>query len=334
MIWRLLSRAASRGGRHGGLTVLFFHRVLPTYDPLLPDEPTPAAFEQLLRWLRTQFTLLPLGEALKRLNEDRVPAGAAAITFDDGYRDNLEVAAPLLLRHGVPATFFVTTAYADGGLMWNDRLIEAIRATSADRLDLEAVGLGRLSLRSDAERRAAVVRLIDRLKYVPGTGRDRAVADVTRACQPSSEPRLMMNADELRHLLSLGFAIGAHTASHPILMQIDDAQAEREIREGRAALQATLDHDVPLFAYPNGRRGLDFDDRHVDMVRRAGFSAAFTTDPGVCHRGSALAMLPRFTPWDRREVRFRLQLLRNQFRRQPGAAATREPVRPPHPASP
>lgn len=325
MIWRLLSTALSPGGRHGSLSVLFFHRVLPSPDPMLPDEPTPEVFETMLRWLRSQYTMLPLGEALQKLDEQSLPPAAAAVTFDDGYRDNLDVAAPLLQRHGVPATFFITTDFMDGGLMWNDRVIESVRAATATVLELPQLGIDRLPLGGPGQRRAAVVRLLGALKYLPAPERRGAVDAVVRASRPAALPSPMMDAPAVRRLAALGFGIGAHTCSHPILTQLPEDEAEREIRAGRERLQAAINAEVPLFAYPNGREGLDFDHRHRDMARRAGYKAAFTTDAGVCDHRSDRWLLPRFTPWDRTPVRFQFQLLRNQMRR-----TQRPATRPPH----
>ena len=315
MSWRVASALASPGGRRGRLSVLFLHRVLPSHDPLLPDEPTPELFESMLLWVKSQFAVLPLSEALDRLDNHELPAGAASLTFDDGYLDNLEVAAPLLQSHGLSATFFVATDFMDGGLMWNDRVIESIRRTAVGTLALPQFGLPPLAVDSLQQRRAAVVTLLDALKYMPFSERLAAVVAVERACGVDQHPALMMNTGHVRRLASAGFEIGAHTCSHPILTQLPDAQAEQEIAGSRARLQAILNAEVPLFAYPNGREGKDFDMRHREMARRAGFTAAFTTEPGVSHHTSDRWRLPRFTPWSRRPLPFRLQLLRNQLQR-------------------
>jgi peptidoglycan/xylan/chitin deacetylase (PgdA/CDA1 family) len=315
MIWRLLSSAASPPGARASLTVLFFHRVLPAPDALLPDEPTPPLFQDMLRWIGSQFQVLPLLDAVRRLDDGSLPAAAAAITFDDGYRDNLEIAAPLLQQHGMPATFFLTSAFLDGGLMWNDRVIEALRASPRERLVVRELDAVDLDISDMAGRRAAIVRLLQRLKYLPAGERDRAVDAVVSASGVQSLPALMMNRSEVRELAQRGFTVGAHTVTHPILTQLPDAEAAREIGEGRRALEETIQRDVRLFAYPNGREGIDFDERHREMARAAGFEAAFTTDAGVCGAASDRWRLPRFTPWDRSERRFRMQLLRNQFRK-------------------
>jgi peptidoglycan/xylan/chitin deacetylase (PgdA/CDA1 family) len=321
MIWRLLSSWSSPAGHRGGLTVLFFHRVLGVPDPLLPDEPQAAEFERLVRWLRGQFRLLPLGEALQRQRDGRLPAGTAAVTFDDGYRDNLDVAAPVLQRHGVPATLFVATDFIDGGLMWNDRVIEAVRASPLAALDLGALGLPAVDLSGPVRKRAAVVALLSALKYRPPAQREADVDAFVRLSRATALPRLMMNAGELRRIAELGFDLGAHTCSHPILAQLPDDEAQRELQGSRERLEGLLGRPVRLFAYPNGRAGRDFDARHARIAAAAGFDAAFTTEPGVCRSDSDRWALPRFTPWDRRPGAFQLQLLRNQWRRAPALEA-------------
>jgi len=110
------------------LSILIYHRVLPGPDPLNNWDPTAAEFESQIRALSRFFTPLALGEAVERLRKGTLPAHAACVTFDDGYRDNVDVALPILRRHGVPATFFIATGYLNGGRMWNDTVIESIRS--------------------------------------------------------------------------------------------------------------------------------------------------------------------------------------------------------------
>ncbi len=315
MSWRLLSRLGSPGARRGNLTVLFFHRVFADPDPLMPGEPTAQSFDAMLGWLQAQFTLLPLDEAVRRCGDGSLPPAAAAITFDDGYRDNHAVAAPLLQRRNIPATFFIASRFLDGGLMWNDGIAEAIRHTTRARLHLAEWGLPDLPLGDWASRSHAVGTLLQKLKYLPPAERDDAVRTVQAACGTAPPTDLMMTSDQVRDLNRRGFGIGGHTCHHPILTSLPDAEAEREIAQGRADLQACTDSEVRLFAYPNGRLGKDYDHRHREMTRRAGFTAAFTTEPGVCHQASDPWALPRFTPWDRDQLRFRLRLAQNQWNR-------------------
>ena len=128
MLLKALFHLMSPGGARARLSVLIFHRVLPEPDPLFPDEMHARRFDVLCGWLTSWFKVLPLDEAVARLKAGTLPARAVCITFDDGYADNHHVALPILRRHGLVATFFIATGFLDGGRMWNDTVIEAIRA--------------------------------------------------------------------------------------------------------------------------------------------------------------------------------------------------------------
>jgi len=138
------------------LSILAYHRVLPEPDPLLQGEPGAAEFERRMRWVKANFNVLSLGEAVRALREDRLPRRALSITFDDGYADNYKVALSILLDLRLPATFFVATGFLDGGCMFNDVAIEALRAAPGPELDLDDLGLGRHALGSDEQRSGAI----------------------------------------------------------------------------------------------------------------------------------------------------------------------------------
>ncbi|MGH8602917.1 MAG: polysaccharide deacetylase family protein, partial [Gammaproteobacteria bacterium] len=126
---RLAASQLSPAGRRGRLTILIYHRVLSKPDAMLEGEVDIAAFDWQMDVLARNFNVLPLVEAVQRLRARSLPARAAAITFDDGYADNVENALPVLTRYGLNATFFIGTAYLNGGRMWNDTIIEAVRRT-------------------------------------------------------------------------------------------------------------------------------------------------------------------------------------------------------------
>ena len=312
-MWGPITRILSPGGARGKLTVLFFHRVFAEADPMMPGEPTAAWFDRMLGWATSQFKLLPLGEAVERLKSGTLPPAAAALTFDDGYRDNLEVAAPILQRRRVPATFFITTGFLDGGIMFNDIVTETLRRTALSDVALPELGLAALPLHDWAGRRAAVGQVLRAVKYLPFEQRDAAVAELAARCRVSLPTDLMMRSAQVRELAGLGFELGAHTRSHPILRRLPAEQARAEIAGGRDDLAAITGRRIGLFAYPNGRRHQDFDELHRDMARDAGFDAAFTTEPGTADVRSDLWQLPRFTPWDRSAGRFRMRLWLNHF---------------------
>ena len=280
-------------------------------DPLFPEEVDADHFDRICGWLRAWFNVLPLDLAVRRLGEGTMPTRALAITFDDGYADNHDVALPILQRHGLPATFFIATGFLDGGCMWNDAVIEAVRQCKARSLDLTDLGvdkLGVLGLGDTAQRRMAIDTVLNAIKYLPAGDRLAATQRIAIMAQVQPSTDLMMTSEQVRGLHRGGMQIGAHTVSHPILAGLSDAAALAEISDSKRRLEAILDEPVRLFAYPNGRPGLDFTDRTVQLAREAGFESAVTTAKGAADAKSNMFRLPRYTPWDRSQFRFGARL--------------------------
>jgi peptidoglycan/xylan/chitin deacetylase (PgdA/CDA1 family) len=257
----------------GRLLILTYHRVCPEPDALITGNAHAAGFRRQMQVLARGFNVLPLVEAVERMHAGTLPARAVCITFDDGYADNAEVAAPILADCGLPATFFIATGFLDGGRMWNDTLIETVRAARGAALDLTVLGLGRFALDNAAARAAAVTDLIGRCIDLP---RD-----------------LMMRSDQVGALHAAGMEIGAHTVSHPILSATTPARAEEEIVASRDRLAALTGAHVRAFAYPNGKPGVDYGGEHVEMVRRAGFTVGASTIWGAAEAAHDPLQLPR-----------------------------------------
>ena len=316
---RLPLSIASPAGPHGRLSILIFHRVLPEPDPLFPDLPSAAEFEACMRWVASWCNVLPLEQAVEQLFEGRIPARALAITFDDGYADNEQLAAPILRKLGLCGAFFVSTGFLDGGCMWNDRVIEAIRACAHGRLDLSALGIGSHALDSTGARRRAIDDILRRIKHLEQGQRDAATRGIVEAAGDGPKPRLMMSRQQVRSLRAMGMQVGAHTISHPILARLAPDAAFDEMRGGKAELEQILGEAVNLFAYPNGVPDQDYSAAHAAMVRECGFKAAVSTAWGAASMRSDRYQLPRFTPWDRTRLRFGARLLLNL--RQPVALA-------------
>ncbi len=121
----------------------------------------------------------------------------------------------------------------------------------------------------------------------------------------------MMREEQVRELHAAGMEIGAHTVTHPILLNTAPDAARREIVESGRRLAEIVRQPIRLFAYPNGKPGVDYGPEHVAMVRDAGYAAAVSTGWGVATAQSDRFQLPRFTPWDRTPGRFALRLIRN-----------------------
>jgi len=308
---RIALSALSPAGARARLSVLIFHRVLPSPDPLFPSEIDAVGFDRMLGWVKRWFHVLPLDEAVQRLACGSLPARAAAITFDDGYADNHTVALPILQRHGLRATFFIATGFLDGGRMWNDTLIEAVRRCPLPELDLSTLDLGRHAVSSVMDKQAALGAIIRATKYLPLPQRletSRAVAELAQARLPDD---LMMRSSQVRAMHQGGMQIGAHTVTHPILARTAPEEARDEIGRSREVLQGLLGERVGLFAYPNGKPVADYQPEHAAMVRALGFDAAVSTAWGAATSATDPFQIPRFTPWDRSRWRFGLRLAAN-----------------------
>jgi len=312
-LWRLPLGLASPGGRRGRLSVLIFHRVLAQPDPLFPDEMHAERFDALCSWVSRWFNVLPLDEAVRLREQGRLPARALAITFDDGYADNHDVAMPILRRHGLSATFFIATGYLDGGRVWNDSVVEAVRATREPVLDLTrlSAGLGRYELSTLKGRREAIHAILGVVKYLDPARRLEVVAGIADMAGVELPGDLMMTSAQVQAMRAAGMLIGAHTVTHPILLKVDADTVRQEVRRSREVLERLLGERVALFAYPNGKPGVDYDQTAVDIVRAEGFDAAVSTAWGAASAGSDTWQLPRFTPWDASQNRFALRMLRN-----------------------
>lgn len=246
------------------------------------------------------------------MRKNSLPERSAAITFDDGYADNLEYALPVLQRYRLHATFFIASGFIGGGRMWNDTVIESVRSTVARSIDASFLGLGELAVSSVEEKRAALSVLIPSLKHLKPGLRSESVCRLAETCEAKLPSDLMLTHEQLLALRDAGMTIGAHTVSHPILATLNDSgRARREIADSRdfpkehyaslslyllirmASLVAITKGNTPTWCVPSV------------------FRLPFSTNWGVCSNKSDVFQLPRFTPWDAPRWRFGLRMLRN-----------------------
>jgi peptidoglycan/xylan/chitin deacetylase (PgdA/CDA1 family) len=301
---------APSGIGEGRLCIVNYHRILESFDPLLESEPDIKTFRWQMELLAECFNVLPLNQAIQSLKQGRMPPRAVCITFDDGYRSIHDLALPVLKELNLPATVFVTTGYIDENNMWNDRILGAVRRLPCGQLDLRDVKLGMHHIQSTEDRKHTIHKLTEGAKYLPPQKRLDLTLRLEQLAGDACEPGLMLTPEMIRTLTQEGIEIGAHTISHPILTRLDDKNAYYEIEGGKQQLEAIIGKPVQLFAYPNGKAGMDFDERHVAMAKKAGFVAAFTTALGAATKEHDQFQIPRSRPWDSTPFFYGLRLLR------------------------
>lgn len=302
-------RIRDRGGRDGRLCILTYHRVLSRPDPILASEPDLDTFKWQMELLGECFNVLPLYEAIARLSEQTLPARAVCVTFDDGYRSTHDFALPILKSLGLPATVFVASGFADGASMWNDRIIDSTRRFDGNVLNLTKLGLGAHPFRTNKERRHAIHAVTEALKYRAPEERLNLAARIEKITGVAAVRGPMLSSDQISSMAQQGIEIGGHTVTHPILANLSDEMARDEIVQNKQKLEAITHKPVRLFAYPNGKPHVDFNERHTQMVKDAGYAAAVTTQIGAATRAHDPFLLPRSRPWDTSPIRFGIRLL-------------------------
>ena len=293
------------------LSILIYHRVLDKHDFLRPSDPDIQRFDRQMKWVKNFFNVLDLADAVAMLAANNLPERALCITFDDGYKDNYQNAFPVLKKHGLAATFFIATGFLDNGIMWNDTVIESLRNTGKEELDLRDYGLSCFNINNSKPE--SLDKIINELKYLSFDERKKLVSELPDLLSVSKPDGLMMTEKEVKELFQGGMGIGGHTVNHPILNKINAQQAMQELKSGKQTLEKIINERITLFAYPNGKPEQDYQREHVDMVRQAGFDAAVTTAWGVATKESDFYQLPRFTPWDKSITKYLLRLAKMRY---------------------
>jgi peptidoglycan/xylan/chitin deacetylase (PgdA/CDA1 family) len=279
-----------------GLTVLTYHRIAEPatnvfYDPVISA--TPDSFRAQITWLSDHTRILTLEELVDRVEEGSLGREPTVlITFDDGYRDNFEVAVPILAERNVPATFFIPTVFLEKPcLPWWDEVAFVIKRTTVRRFTLER-SLHRKTppLKIDVEtmpRTTAIMTIIralldetvdDERQFLDQLA---ARAEVT-VDKESLGRSLFMSWDQVQRLPGLGadFTIGSHSHSHPNLARLEDDSQRQELTESKRILETRGGCEIKAFAYPYGWPGT-YTEVTKAIVTEVGYRLAFTSREGA-----------------------------------------------------
>jgi peptidoglycan/xylan/chitin deacetylase (PgdA/CDA1 family) len=268
--------------RKGSRLIVFgWHNVERTWYFAPRRGSGPRGLAQQLRILRTFANVLPLESALADLTAGRpLPPRSVSLTFDDGYRDSLTVAGPMLHNLGIPATcFLVPGLLSRTTRAWWEELAHAVAHTTVDEITWEE---RTHPLRTTAERRAALSPLVQGLKDRDRAAREAALDEIVELLAPPRRYHVdehFMDWDEALRLREY-MTIGSHSLHHAILSQEEDAAQTVDLCSARAQLQERLGVEAPVLAYPNGGAA-DYGSGTLEAAHRAGHTHAVTTRPGV-----------------------------------------------------
>jgi peptidoglycan/xylan/chitin deacetylase (PgdA/CDA1 family) len=316
---KLLQRLRSALARRprGPAVILMYHRV--AVEPLDPWQlcVTPAGFAAQLDWLRANCRVIALRQLAAELRDGSLAPRSVAISFDDGYADNLLAAEPLLRERGLPATFFLTTATlgVPREFWWDEleRMLmrpQALPETLAVRVAGEdrTFAAGRAGAACDPVRECRGVqpwkaaagtrlafyyRVWDSLRPLEESARRQALDQIRGQLgtpEPGESRRRTLTRSEVGQLAASPVAdIGAHSVTHATFSRRTPDEQRWEMQQSRRELESMLGRGIPGFAYPYG----DFGPESAELAREAGFEFACTTREGPVSSADCVHLLPR-----------------------------------------
>ena len=293
------------------LNILIYHQVFAEKNAMRPSEPDADTFTWQMQLLKNYFTPLSVSSAIKHIKNNSLPANAICVTFDDGYVNNLEVAAPILKQFNIPATVFVATGFSDGENMFNDRIIDLVADKKLQQLNQKALNEPSVVLSTVEQRIELAQKILSKIKYLPILERKTLIDDLYAANNVTELPAKMMSSEQLITLHNMGIEIGAHTVDHPILKILDPKSQKEQIDKGKEKLENLLGVKVRGFAYPNGKIDTDYNNVTRNIVEDLAFDYAVSTNWGCNTNATDSYQLYRFTPWDNNPVKFHLRLILN-----------------------
>jgi len=273
-----------------GVLILNYHRIGDARHSLLDRNlwsATEADFERQIALISTQFDVIGLPDLERALTE---PHGRhVMVTFDDGYRDNYSLAYPILKRHGVPATFFLTTGFLDTPQVpWWDEIAWMVRTCRLSALDVNRWTSSPVPF-EDPDREVAIARLLSVFKGLSGEVTGDYLEFLSEALQTGRCPKqvaheLWMTWDMIREMKSNGMTFGGHTVTHPVLANLSSQQQDWEVGECKRRLVEELGEPIEAFSYPVGGRA-SYNAFTRASLARHGYRWGFTYLGGYCRSG-------------------------------------------------
>ena len=286
-VWGVLERFPIRPS----LIVINYHRVgSPDATPFDSGvyTVTPQQLAEHADFLANHYDIVDLEGAIRAISARQSPRrGAVLITFDDGYRDNYDLALPILAGRGIPATFFLVSSFVGSStLPWWDSVAYVIKHARRQHFTLKYPAATTVDLAAEPVS-AAVRRVLYMYRTAPEMEHERFMAELEQACdqsRPVAADRQFLDWDEAAKLVAGGMTIGSHSHTHrlmgrlPVSEQLDEAVLSRQI------IAAHLGAEPKSYAYPVGRLTA-FTPASMDAVRRAGYQIAFSFCGGVNRAG-------------------------------------------------
>lgn len=293
-----------RKKQRGGVVILTYHSVVSR----IPDDKhdfeyrncvTTTQFEAQIRFMLRHYKPIRIAE----LVDGKFDPGTCCflITFDDGFRNNIQYAVPILQKYELQGCFFVSTGLiARQEMIWPEKITYLIMGSVQDQLELSLEKRQVFPLRTPQEREKASCRIRRYLKSSTQEKITRTLADMERQLtavkdispEDKEERYAFMNWEEIQEMTAREQIVGSHTHTHSVLTSLDATQSLEELATSRELLASHSGNGFRYFSYPNGAPG-DFTETHKDQLRRCGYVCAMSQIAATNFPGGDLFELRR-----------------------------------------
>jgi peptidoglycan/xylan/chitin deacetylase (PgdA/CDA1 family) len=269
-----------------------FHRVSDERDVLWPPM-KPVLFEKIIRLLTKYYHIVPLEEWLQEENKRPAKKKLASILFDDGYKDNIEYAAPILKKYNCPASFYIVTDCINKNIpTWTYLLDYALQQTGIPAISPDISQMPEEFKKISLTDKVLLRKVKPWMKKLPNAQRVQVLNNILRQCDDVPVPHnKMMSWEDIRHLQQAGFCIGSHSHTHPMLAALED---EKEIKEelglSASIIQQQLGKAPLTISYPIG----SFDERVTRLAVETGYHFGLAVEQDFFQSGQhSIMAIPR-----------------------------------------
>jgi len=271
-------------------TVFMMHRFCKWGDRkggLVPHLPTDI-LDRCLQYLKeNNYSVIPLSEYVQRLKDTTGLHKTVVLTVDDGYQDFYYYAYPVLRKYNMPAAVFIVSDFIDGDTeLWWDQIESAINSSVDNEIEINMDGERLLfPLRDKREREYAIKQIVEYCKTILQDHRCQLIEQIKRILNVNSISTMQkktpqaLSWDQIREMQDNSVEFFPHTKTHPILTRCAEEIIIREVSESKRKLESKIGRPADIFCYPNGRHS-DLDDRVIALLKRSGYTAAFTAESG------------------------------------------------------
>ncbi|MGF7119278.1 polysaccharide deacetylase family protein [Methanobacterium oryzae] len=260
------------------ISILAYHRVGPQTDEWSLNPLSEKIFEYHINYLSKNFKIVTLSNLSEMIRNGNVPEKAVVITFDDGYKDNYEVAFPILKKYNAPATVFLATGpVEEKNLFWWDKINYALFHTDMESIDLNHIGAYQLCCNED--KILAGLNIQEKLKKMDNNKKETVMGELINLTDVTIPEKLgkkyLLSWDEIKKMNKNGIEFGSHTVTHPILTNVSIDKAKWELINSKKCIEENLETEVKSFAYPNG----DFNAKLSSLVENLGYTSSVSVFP-------------------------------------------------------